>query len=137
MKYLFASLLCLFSYICHSQVYRLRAFSTHVAILNDNGDEISKPDLWVESETVVVINMDKYKIHTYGQKETDIDLTDKIETRDEKDKISFDYTGVDEDGEKCRITVVVYKTGQKHVATLIVMHINMKMAVIYRLQKDI
>lgn len=137
MKYILLLLLCLSNYCGYSQVFRLRAFSSHLALLDEKGDEISNKDLWAQSTDFVVINMDKQKVQVYGNKDIDIDLMSRDIPRKDSDKISFDFTGVDKNGDKCSVTVIVY-TGipETHVATLVISYAAVKLAMIYRLKRS-
>ena len=75
----FSTFLVVYSY-CQSekQVFRLKAFQSVVKTDNDNRT-VSDND-WDNADIVVVIEFDKNKIHTYGDKEEDLDLIRKIDS---------------------------------------------------------
>lgn len=137
MKYLFSIILCLVSYACYSQFLKLRAFGFHLAALNDSGREISNKDLWAESSALVTIDLDNHKIDIYSNRELHLNLIHKESYEDDTDKLVIYYTGIDKDISEYKVTVCAYKNAEdKHIATLVIEDIKMKLAMVYRLKRD-
>lgn len=131
-------LLLLAPTVCLGQVYKFKAISTKMATFN--GQE------YVTNEThkvefLVVINIDKQKINTYGKAEGDYDIikTTSTETKDDGSVIK-QFTAIDERGEKCTVALMIYSDSRKDqdqdgcVATLGVTQGNILL--VFYLKKD-
>jgi|ERR1700761_1396531 hypothetical protein len=137
MKYLFASLLCLFSYICHSQVYRLRAFEANLGIVNDKREEIFNKNVWVESNALVIIDLKDHKLDVYSNRETHLNLVQRESYQDDTDKLVLYYTAIDKDISEYKVTICTYKnTNDKFIATLVIEDRSLKTVMIYHLKRD-
>jgi hypothetical protein len=119
-----------------SSVYRFKAFEVISRSDNDNS-EISESD-WEPRDIVVVINFDKSKVQTYGKRPVDIDLIKQTNsfTNDDGNYV-FKYSGVDKDGSKVYVTLVIFKDNTKlHIATLVLDYYESKIAISFRLKRD-
>jgi hypothetical protein len=116
MKKIITILLCLLSFNCIAQsVYKFRCFESNLS----SKYEYSKKVKWESTDFLVVINLDADKIDTYANSEMHIDLVDKLETVTKNDYVEFNYQGVDEEGLRCVVSVIVYKDqDNNHKATL-------------------
>ncbi len=116
------------------EIFRLRAFETKIKM----DDQPYKEGGWQERNIVVVINFAKMKIQTYGDKPTDIDLiVEKENYKDDSSNMNYIYSGVDPEGEKCTVTLVVfaYPAGS-HIATLGIDFYELRQTALFRLKKD-
>ena len=125
--------ICLLSIVSYSQVYKFKAYQTYVR------EDLSKdidPAKWNTVDFLVVVNLTKNKINTYGNKEGDYDLiklTDDYTTKG-GDRI-ITYTAVDEDGEKCTIQIIRYKDADiSAAATIVIQYHSGELA--FRVKKD-
>jgi hypothetical protein len=137
MKYIIVAILCLSNIIGTSQVYRLRTFESHVGILDDKGEEIFNKNVWVESNSLVLIDLKDQKVDIYSNKEMHLKLIQRESYKDDTDKLVLYYTATDKDVSEYKVTMCAYKnSGDKHIATLVVVDQKMKMVMIYHLKKD-
>lgn len=87
-------------------------------------------------DILVVFNIDKGKINTYGEKELNFDIVktfDKYPNANGDD--IFSYTAVDEEGNKCKVMVTIFHQPENgHVATLRIIY--KYGSLIFRLKKD-
>ena len=99
---------CLTSY---SQVYKFKAYQS---CLSRHSDKTIKESEWNNVDILIVINIDKKKINTYGEKEGDYDIL-KIESDEimKDSTMMLTYSAIDEDGEKCKIYTFKYKDGKR------------------------
>lgn len=134
MKYIFVLGFCLAVISSSAQVYKFRAFQTHVTEPSDGGkrgNEIS----WDSTNILVVINLAKQKIKTYGQAEGDYSILESKSVRQADGYDWLIYSVVDEDGEKCTAKLLLFpRTDDMHVANLVVVY--PKNEIIFRLRKD-
>lgn len=104
-KALLFIIITLWSIIGYSQVYKFRAF--RVAMFPTDEDvKSNNPTTWDSVNLLIVINMDKNKVHIYAEKETDVDIVRLINTFPDKDNKEITWIfeqGVDQDGKDCKI----------------------------------
>lgn len=97
--------------LANSQVYKFKTFLTKLA--EYNGSE------YINKETnkvsiLVVVNLDKNKIQTYGETPGDYDLVSHsaIETQSDG-STETSYKAIDGRGDKCNIRLVVFGPGKR------------------------
>lgn len=98
-----------------SQVYKFKAYATKVATFNGKeyvNNEVSKVNI------LVVVNLDKQKIKTFGKSEGDYDLI-KLQEQETQDdgSVMTTYEAVDNDGTKCLIKFNIYSDLRKRQNT--------------------
>ena len=126
--------LLLSSFSSHSQVYKFKAFQTCVRTPDDARD-IEETD-WNKTDILVVINIDKGKIKTFGNKQGDYDIISVDETvKNNRGDNVVPYIAVDDEGNKCRIEVTIFNDQSgKHTATMNVIY--PKVNIVFRLKRD-
>lgn len=137
MKYAFilSFLICssnIFAQQKEPQVYKFRAFQT--TLLDDANQ--SKEISWHDVDILVVINLDKNKVHIYAENEQDLDLlgiTDNYKDNDKNDWLI--YKAVDKSGIECKVKVEIFADNSgKHIATLFIRYGDGDL--VYRLKKN-
>jgi hypothetical protein len=118
-----------------SSIYKFKAFET----TSYTKAEKTNDDLeWSKTDILVVVNLEKDKVFTYGKREKNIDLIkDKGSYTDENGDYWINYTGVDEDGDKCGVSLKIFKKSESynsHIATLFIEYADFKL--VFRLKKD-
>jgi hypothetical protein len=114
----FLSALVLSSFTGQSQVYKFRAFQSYFRP-SDQTRPTSEDD-WNKVDILVVLNFDKNKVTTFGNKEGDYDFISQNETyrNSNNDKV-LSYQTIDGEGEKCTIEITIFNDQSGiHVATL-------------------
>lgn len=92
-----------------AQVEKYKAFNTFFLIYDTAGAIIDTQDS-ISVDLLVVMNWPKSKINTYGKREGNMDLIQKLASKiDEYGDRYVRYEGVDQDGEKCMVQWVIYK----------------------------
>jgi hypothetical protein len=121
----------LFSY---SQAFKFKAFQTYWKPATQTRP--IREDDWNDADILVVINIDKYKVKTFGRKQGDYDIIKLYDPviNDNGDKV-LPLDAVDEDGDKCSILLTIFKDqSNPHVATLGVFYSYGSLN--FRLKKD-
>lgn len=116
-----------------SKVYKLKTFQTAVINLNERNSEIE----WERNSILVVINFNDSKVKIYAKKQSDIDLlTLDKNYLDENDNTWIVYSGIDENGSRCKVELEVFKntSDNDHVASLFLIYKDYE--IVYRLQRD-
>jgi hypothetical protein len=122
----------------YSQVYKFKAFQTYFD--ETNGKRKVLETEWSDVNFLVVINVDKDKIDTYGKKEEHIDIVQTYApTKDANGNDFLSYTGVDDDGDKVRIEVTLFTRTEAnkdnpHIATLVLVY--PLGSILFRLKKN-
>ena len=123
--------------IAHAQVYKYKAFTTYFSVYDDNGNYLRRDDS-ITVDFLVVLNMDKRKITTYGKKEGNVDLVSEVTSKDDKRGNTWlQYDGIDDFGEKCIVQIEIFKdqsTG--HKCNLFFDYPKMNEAMVFYLKKD-
>jgi len=116
-----------------SKVYKLKTFQTAVINLNERNSDIE----WEQNSILVVINFNDSKVNIYAKKQSDIDLlTLDKNYLDENDNTWIIYSGIDENGSRCKVELEVFKntSDNDHVASLFLIYKDYE--IVYRLQRD-
>ncbi len=132
MKFILFSIFLFLCNNCISQdVLKFKCFQT--AANEPGSDEDIK---WKDRDILLVLDVQKSKIHIYSQEDQDIDIIIQNEnfTNSDGDNI-LKYTGVDQNGKKCNIVLKIFKDqSTRHTATLIIEYSDIHF--LYRLEKD-
>ncbi len=127
-------LLLLLITICHlstnAKTFKFKAFSTavfstgHSTMTNEN------------TNILVTLDLDKLKLVIYTVPESNIDIVKMEESyKDGVNTTHLKFTGVDEDGTKCNVELLLYgNSTTDDIGTLVVGYNNMNCC--YRLKKD-
>lgn len=106
MKKAFISILILLlNIVSYAQIYKYRAFQSAM-VPTDEEVRKNTSTTWDSTNILIVINRDKYKVHIYAEKETDVDIVRLIETypdKKEKEATWIIEQGVDQEGRDCKI----------------------------------
>lgn len=116
-----------------AQVYKFKAFQTYFR--TDLNHQIEESD-WNNVDILVIINLDKKKIHIYAKKEVDLDIVSysDIQTEDNGDK-SFTMKAVDEDGTEMSVYHRFFSDQtNKHIASMVLIY--KAYSITYRLKRD-
>ena len=91
---------------------------------------------WSEVDILMVLNLDKKKLHVYANAETDIDIIEFLPTTTDNDGNTWiKYKGIDQDGLRCSIEWEVFKDQSgMHKFTVFLEYSNIYF--IYRLKED-
>ena len=90
---------------------------------------------WTAQAILVVVDIDRLKIHIYAQTESDIDVLELTRQIDDESGTMYYFKAVDQNGIRCDITMkAFFDKSLEHVATIILTYSNAKIA--YRLKKD-
>jgi hypothetical protein len=118
----------------YAQVYKFRAFQTYGD--NSKGARTIMESDYSKVDFLVVINLDKNRINTYGEKPYQFDIVKAFEPfKNKSDDDVLKYNAVDTDGDECNLTVVIFKNQEAmHTATLIVSYPSFD--VHFRLKKN-
>ncbi len=129
MRIIIVAFLLLIGSTASSQTYKFKAFQVKYI---DKEDKRNSTD-WEDRDILIVINTDRKKLYTYGEKEGEYDLIFRSEYKDDSGNTILKYTGIDEDGLRMSISVILYRdqTG-RHGATLILDYSNI--ALYFRLK---
>ena len=135
MKYIMLGIISLYSTLSYSQVYKLKAIDSRLEEYDDKGKDTSTRD-WVESGILVVVDLTKDKVKTYGEQEGDFDLI-KLKNRytDIQGNESAIFSAIDRDGKKCEIELIAFKD-KEAVNYLNLVFKYPKTSLILRLKKD-
>ena len=133
-KIILCGAFALFASLCHAQVYKFKAFETY---LDRSKGKVSIEEAdYHQVDLLVVINMDKNKICTYGDKPYQFDIVKLSNAfkNDNGDDV-LPYKAVDNDGDECDINVVFFQNREaKHIATMVISYEHFD--VYFRLKKD-
>lgn len=118
----------------YSQVFKFKAFETYQ---RNNGDmkSVSEAD-WIHTDFLVVANLDKDKINTYGQTKGDFDIMKYISNdTDEDGNTVWKLELLDGKAEKCTAEMTFFKNSPNfHVGTLTLYYPYEQ--IFFRLKKD-
>lgn len=110
MKYFIPLIGCLLAAFltCDAQVVKYRCYASKLNRVDRNGNEIENPD-WKKSDILVIVNLDRKKINTYGEVPGNYDLLGNVVTKIGKDNnYYFFYDAIDKDGDKCKIVIKTF-----------------------------
>lgn len=103
-KIIFLSVLLLLSSPINAKVFKFKAFSTAV-FFTDGHEPIKNEDVNI----LVVLDMDKLKLNIYAEKEGNIDIIEVQSAFVDNDNIDhFKFKGVDNDGYKCDVELLLF-----------------------------
>lgn len=104
-------ILFFFPSLVHGQVYKLRAYQTKLA--EWNGVDYIKKEV-NNVDILVVVNLDKDRIQTYGKVEGDFDIIQRVrQDNDDDGGITSEYKAIDQKGTKVQITLFIYGPAQR------------------------
>ncbi|HEV3413394.1 MAG TPA: hypothetical protein VG101_13010 [Puia sp.] len=122
------------AFTSYSQVYKFRCFQTYGD--KTKGERPIMESDYTNVDFLVVVNLDKLRINTYAEKPFQFDIVKTFEpTKNKSDDDVLSYKAIDNDGDECKLTVVIFKNQEgKHTATLIISYSTFD--VHFRLKKN-
>ncbi len=133
MKYLLLIGLFIYSSLSYCQVYKFKAFQSKA----EDYSIKNKHKEWEDVDILIVLNLDKKKLYTYGESNAIMDLVNLKTYYDDNGDYWREYDGIDQIGRQSKIQFLIYKDQSgDHCATLFINYEEYTFLIIFRLKKD-